>query len=123
MTPSMWQRMRAITASTQEMAAAELRERSETTGATSVIKCCTGEMVTVTGVLASVTLRPKQSLKVLEADLFDGTGTLTLMWLGRRDITGITPGRSVTVTGRIVEEHGRLAMYNPRYSLIAKTES
>lgn len=122
MTSSMWQRLRALGTPAHELDAAELREQSASTGSMAVRECCTGQVVTVTGSLASVTLRPKQGLKVLEAELFDGSGTLTLMWLGRRSIAGITPGRKLHATGRVVDVNGHLAMYNPRYTLIAKGE-
>jgi len=122
MSQSIWQRVRTLATPAHELEAAQLREQSASIGSMAVGQCCTGQVVTVTGNLSSVTLRPKQGLKVLEAELFDGSGTLTLMWLGRRSIAGITPGRSLHATGRVVDVNGHLAMYNPRYTLIAKSE-
>jgi hypothetical protein len=40
-----------------------------------------------------------------------------VVWLGRRQITGIEPGRSVTVTGCIGLQGGVALMFNPRYEL------
>ena len=37
----------------------------------------------------------------MEAELYDGTGAITVIWLGRRRIGGINPGRSMQVAGRI----------------------
>ena len=47
------------------------------------------EFVDVAGTLRAVTLRPRGTSLTMEADLWDGTGSVTLVWLGRRDIPGI----------------------------------
>ena len=78
----------------------------------------TREQVTVCGVLRTVTLRPRGGVPALEADLDDGTGVITIVWLGRRRITGIQPGTSMTVTGCIGTQGGSPLMFNPRYELL-----
>ena len=75
------------------------------------------ELVTIQGSLRTVTLRPRGGVPALEAELYDGTGTITVLWLGRRRIAGIFPGRSIRVTGRIGVHGGTRVMYNPRYDL------
>jgi hypothetical protein len=40
------------------------------------------------------------------------------VWLGRRHIAGISPGRSLQVQGRIGLHDGVRTLYNPRYELI-----
>ena len=75
------------------------------------------ERVTVAGVIRTVTLRPRGGVPALEADLDDGTGVVTLVWLGRRRISGVEPGRSVVVTGCIGPQGGSPLMFNPRYEL------
>ena len=76
------------------------------------------QLVTVRGVLRTVTLRPREGVPVLEAELSDGSGTVTLTWLGRRRIAGIDPSRSMRATGRIGVQAGVRVMFNPRYELI-----
>ena len=79
------------------------------------------EPVTVRGTLRSVTVRPRGGVPALEAELFDGSGVLTLVWLGRRRIAGIDAGRAMQVTGRI-GRHGQeetRILYNPRYELMS----
>lgn len=76
------------------------------------------EPVTVNGVLRTVTLRPRGGVPALEAELDDGSGVLTVIWLGRRRIAGISPGRSLRITGRIGRLEGVRTMYNPRYELL-----
>ncbi len=76
------------------------------------------EMVRLQGTLRTVTLRPRGGVPALEAELYDGTGTLTVIWLGRRRIAGIQPGRSLKVRGRIGRHDGHRILYNPRYELM-----
>ncbi|WP_101524251.1 OB-fold nucleic acid binding domain-containing protein [Nocardioides houyundeii] len=76
------------------------------------------EPVQLRGTLRTVTLRPRGGVPALEADLDDGTGVVTIVWLGRRRIAGIEPGRAMSVAGRIGLHDGRRIMYNPRYELM-----
>lgn len=115
--------LRRVVASEQDLAAAELLEETLTTGASAISGTKSGDFVRLHGILTSVTLRPKQGLRALEAELFDGSATIELVWLGRRSVAGITPGRALDVSGRAVLHRGRMVMFNPRYSLQAPQES
>jgi hypothetical protein len=42
---------------------------------------------------------------------------VTLVWIGRRKIPGIEPGRTVLIRGRVGERDGRKIVYNPYYEL------
>ncbi len=53
----------------------------------------------------------------MEAELFDGSGRILLVWLGRRRIRGVDPGRAIVVHGRITCTLDRPAIFNPRYEL------
>lgn len=97
----------------------ELRDRTRETGCTAVADSTSRERVDVHGVLRSVSIRPVDNATALEAELYDGTGSLTLVWLGRRRIVGIAPGKSLTVTGRIGRRGTERVMYNPAYRLEA----
>jgi hypothetical protein len=68
-------------------------------------------------VLRTVTLRPRGGVPALEAELYDGTSVLTVIWLGRRRIAGIEPGRAIEVQGRIGRQERARVMFNPRYEL------
>lgn len=76
------------------------------------------QRVRLRGMLRTVTLRPRGGVPALEADLDDGSGTITVVWLGRRRIAGIVPGRSLRVEGRIGTHGGHRVIYNPRYELL-----
>lgn len=69
------------------------------------------------GTLTTVTLRPRGGVPALEAELSDGTGTISVVWLGRRAIKGVSAGRSITVEGRVGLQDGVRVMFNPRYEL------
>ncbi len=74
--------------------------------------------VRLRGTLRTVTLRPRGGVPALEAELYDGTGVLILVWLGRRRIAGIEPGRAIEVSGRIGNHDGARILYNPKYELL-----
>jgi len=95
----------------------ELHADALASGATPVRQCCTGERVDVLGTVRSVTVRPRGGAPAFEADVYDGTGSLTVMWLGRRRIRGVDPGRTITVSGRINSVDGQPVMFNPRYAI------
>ncbi len=97
--------------------AAALQSSVRTVGATPIARCAPGEPATMSGVLSAVTLRPRENVPAVEADLFDGSGHILLVWLGRRRIRGIEPGRSIVVTGRITHSADQPAVFNPSYEL------
>ena len=75
------------------------------------------ELVTLQGTLRTVTLRPRGGVPALEAELYDGSGSLLVLWLGRRRIAGIHPGRAIRVSGRIGRHGEDRVLYNPHYEL------
>jgi hypothetical protein len=97
--------------------ARDLRKDLAASGSVAIADAPDREMVTVQGTLRTLTLRPRGGVPALEAELYDGTGSITVLWLGRRRIAGIFPGRSIRVTGRIGVQHGERVMFNPRYDL------
>ena len=107
-------------ASQAELEADEERTESIRYGCTPVAGLPERHRATVHGVIRSVTLRPRQGVPALEAELYDGTGTLDLVWLGRREITGIEPGRRGTFEGLVCGVDGRRTVYNPRYELLPR---
>jgi hypothetical protein len=107
-----------ITTSDEDLDAEELQEDVvDGLRATPVMHCGDRDRVTVGGQVRSVTLRPVGGAPALEAELFDGSGSVSLVFLGRRQVGGIEPGRVIVAVGRIRREDGRCVMYNPRYDL------
>jgi amino acid transporter len=111
-----------LSTSREELQAAEMQ--AETEAAQAVLPGCIPiaqtrhrSVVDVTGTLRTVTLRPRGPSLTMEADLWDGTGNITLVWLGRRDIPGIEPGRRILVHGRLASIKGEPTIFNPQYEL------
>lgn len=98
--------------------AEKLRAEAEHAGCGKLSEVGDRQVASIRGTLQTVTLQPRAGLPALEAELFDGTDVLTLIWLGRRRIGGIDCGRKLIATGRITTVEGRRAMYNPRYQLL-----
>lgn len=112
---------RTVLASQDEITAGEERDdAARQWGCTPVEDLKDRTPATVTGVLRSVVLRPRENVQTVEAELFDGSGSIDLIWLGRRRIAGIDPGRRVRVEGLVCDIRGRRTMYNPRYELRAR---
>ncbi|MDX6226790.1 MAG: hypothetical protein QOI76_180 [Frankiales bacterium] len=107
-----------LSADTAELDAEELQKHTADLGAQPVSQCPNRQRVSVHGVLRTVTLRPRGGIPSLEAELYDGTGTVELIWLGRRRIGGIEPGRALVACGLITSADGHRAMFNPLYELL-----
>ena len=109
--------VRQVFASAESVAASEEREAAKNQGCSPVDTLTPRTRGKAAGVLRSVVLRPRQGVPTVEAELFDGSGALDLVWLGRRTIAGIEPGRRIRVEGMVCEAEGRRTMFNPRYEL------
>jgi hypothetical protein len=109
--------LQRLTASEAEIEAQELRQESAECGGTPAGQCRRGQMVSISGRLRTVVYTPRTNLPTLEADLYDGTDVVTLVWLGRRHIAGIEPGRHLTAHGRLALRDDRKVIYNPYYEL------
>jgi RecG-like helicase len=112
-------KLQKLTADDRVVDAQELRSDAANAGCSAVSACRKGEVVTVTGRIKSVVYTPRETVPTLEAELFDGSGSVTLVWLGRRRIPGIEPGRRLTARGRFAAFEGRQVIYNPWYELSA----
>jgi hypothetical protein len=110
---------RRLFASEAELDAEELQRDAAESGSTPACDVHRGEMVSVTGRLRTVVYTPRTNLPTLEAELYDGSDLVRLVWLGRRHIAGIEPGRLITVRGRCAMQDDRKVIYNPHYELEA----
>jgi hypothetical protein len=108
---------RRLTASEAELDAEELQRSTTESGCTPACDVKRGQLVSVSGRLRTVVYTPRTNLPTLEADLYDGSDVVTLVWLGRRHIAGIEPGRQLTARGRLAIRDNRKVIYNPYYEL------
>lgn len=73
----------------------------------------------VQGKVASIKTAPSGSSPVLEIEVWDETGGITLQFLGRREIAGLEVGSELRAEGMVGEENGSLKILNPSYELLA----
>jgi cytochrome c-type biogenesis protein CcmE len=110
----LWHR---LTRTQAEAEAAELQEHLTETAAADVTRidsCVPGETVSISGMVRSMTIRPRSTVPALEIDLYDGSGSVQVVWMGRRRIPGIDPGRKITVRGRLTCNTAQPTIFNPR---------
>lgn len=110
--------LRRMLSSHQELVAGEREQEAVGAGATPIRDLQPHTMGTVQGTVSMLTLNPRSGSAWLEAELHDGTGTLKLIWMGRRVIPGIIPGVKMRVEGRITLHEGNPAIFNPAYELV-----
>lgn len=108
-----------LTSTTSTIEDEEMRDDAARAGCELISSKSDRQVATLHGTLRSVTLRPRGGVPALEADLCDGSGSVLLVWLGRRRIVGIDPGKQVTVYGRLGVRDGQPILFNPRYELSA----
>jgi hypothetical protein len=116
--PGLFSRVTARLARTElEFEAQELQEDTGRLGATPIAELADRSDAVVCGSVRSVTLRPRVNVPALVVELYDGSKTLNLVWLGRRRIGGIVPGTYLTAHGRVTFKHGVPTIFNPAYEI------
>lgn len=76
--------------------------------------------VTVAGEISSLRIVPRAGTPSLEATIKDGSGSMVIVWTGRRHIAGVVPGKRLVLSGRGTAQGAgsRLTVLNPRYELL-----
>ena len=108
---------RRLTEDIDRLDAEEMAESADASGAHRAADCCRGDEVTMLGRLRSVAACSKSGDAAVQAEFYDGTDSETLVWIGRRRIPGLEPGRNVLVRGRVGDRDGSKVIYNPYYEL------
>jgi len=114
--------LRSFYASDEELAAYELSEQAEIRGSTLIEEIDRGKPIQVTGVVKSATVRPNTQVPTYEVEVFDGSGSLTVIWQGRKHVTGVEPGTRIEVEGRITFLSGKPCLHNPVYKILSSEE-
>ncbi|WP_418002196.1 OB-fold nucleic acid binding domain-containing protein [Mycobacterium sp. PDNC021] len=109
---------RRLTEDLEQSDVQELNDEALNTGAMRAVDCTRGQEVTMVGTLRCVETNGKGCSGGVRAELFDGTDTVMLVWLGQRRIPGIESGRTLRVHGRLGKlDSGAKAIYNPHYEI------
>lgn len=107
-----------VTASNEDLADDDLQRSSISAGVSTIAEAKMRSRASLQGRIEVLTLNPRGTNRWLEAELRDGTGAVTLIWMGRRRIPGLRAGRRISVEGMITEADGRRVVYNPRYTVL-----
>jgi RecG-like helicase len=74
--------------------------------------------VSIQGRVRTLRVKPSAGSSTLECIVDDGTGVMSLVFMGRRRIGGIEIGTLLRAQGTAAEHAGRLAILNPAYTLL-----
>jgi len=72
----------------------------------------------VVGRVTAIRVAPQNSAPVLEVEIWDETGGVTLQFLGRRELMGLNVGATLQAEGMVGDEDGALKILNPAYQII-----
>jgi RecG-like helicase len=75
--------------------------------------------VRVGGEIRSVRIVPRAGAPALEVTVSDGRGSVVAVFLGRRKIAGLSPGRKVALQGVVAQAATRATITNPAYELLS----
>jgi RecG-like helicase len=113
--------LQRLTATPSELDLERLRHFcSNLPGVTAMAEARPRADTSVVGEISSMRIVPRAGSPSLEATVSDGTGTVLLVWTGRRHIAGVSPGKRLMVSGRASPQggRGRLVFLNPSYELL-----
>ena len=82
-------------------------------GTTPIADVTSRSVARIAGVVEGLRVRPREGVPAIEAVIGDGTGQVTAVWLGRRQISGLTLGARIVVEGRLGGDPLRLQLMNP----------
>ena len=72
----------------------------------------------VQGRVSSIKSAPSGSSPLVEVEVWDESGGVTLQFLGRREISGLDVGSHLRAEGMVGENNGQLVILNPSYEII-----
>jgi hypothetical protein len=107
-----------LTKTVTQMEADELQEDAARMGCTPMCDLQDRQEATASGTVRAVTLRPRVNVPALVVDLYDGSRTINLVWLGRRTSGGIEPGSDLRARGGVSYARGIPTIFNPSYEIV-----
>jgi hypothetical protein len=72
----------------------------------------------VQGRVSAIKSAPSGSSPLVEVEVWDESGGVTLQFLGRREISGLDVGSQLKAEGMVGEDNGQLIILNPSYEII-----
>jgi len=72
----------------------------------------------IQGHVTSIRTAPSGAAPVINVEIWDETGGVTLQFLGRREIRGLEIGTQLRAEGMVADNEGKLTILNPSYELL-----
>ena len=107
-----------LTKPTEERDREALVQFCEGLGGTPMDEIVPRQPVRVAGEIRSVRIVPRAGAPALEVSVTDGRGSVVAVFLGRRKLAGMKPGRRLFVHGVAGRDGRRFLIYNPEYQLL-----
>ena len=107
-----------LTASVADLDKARLQDRYRGVDFTHIDECPLRVPVRIGGEVQGIRVVPRAGSPSLEVTLADGTGRAVAVFLGRRTLPGVAPGRSLVIEGVGRAENGRTVLLNPAYTIL-----
>lgn len=92
-------------------------ETAEAAVASKVCEVAERQKASLFGVLRSVTFPPPTATGSFSGTLFDGTGSIEVVWLGRKNVPGIKAGIRLAVQGMVISRSNGLCVINPTFQI------
>jgi len=109
-----------LSESDESRLAAEVREWSQRVpDAVRIAEATPRGRVKVAGVVNRITVFPTEGNESLEALISDGTCEVSVVFMGRRSIPGLSLGTKLAVEGVLGEKRGRPRFVNPKFELLS----
>ena len=72
----------------------------------------------IQGRVTAIRTAPSGSAPIIDVEIWDETGGVTLQFLGRREIRGLDIGSELRAEGMVAENEGKMTILNPSYELL-----
>ena len=101
-----------------ELDRSRLKDRYSGLGITSIADLPLRSPARLGGEVQGLRVVPRSGSSSLEVTVTDGSGRAVAVFLGRRTLPGVTPGRGLVLEGVPRKEGGRMVLVNPAYTLL-----
>jgi hypothetical protein len=107
-----------LTKPVEELDRQDLRAFCDRLQTTPIEEAVPRQPARVAGEVRSVRIVPRAGADALEVTVNDGRASVIGVFLGRRKIHGISPGRKLVLEGVVVQNGSQRFIYNPMYTLL-----
>jgi hypothetical protein len=107
-----------LSATTADLDRARLQDRYKGVDFTHIDECPRRVPVRIGGEVQGIKVVPRAGSSTLEVTVADGTGKAIAVFLGRKQLPGVSPGRTVMFEGVGRVEAGRTILLNPAYTIL-----